>query len=191
MISPCLYLRSLAFGYYFPSPFPLQRGVMTEWLLASSQCRLTTVMKVGWDILRCSWPRHPSATAVSLHLPTVQHWLWAFEMQLCSIQDGMDEPSLSSVMLKKELWSSKTYQPNVCPRTSFYHTLLSFSLKTETQRQGLSPAWDAEPLQMGRMRRRSISLIHLNTERISCTATLLLLLSTALFTNCNKAPEGL
>lgn len=74
-------------------------------------------------------------------------------MQLCSIQAGMDEPSLSSIVLRKQLWSSKTYQPKVWPRILlFYHRLLPFSPKTEAHRQVLSPAWDAESLQMGRVR---------------------------------------
>lgn len=81
----------------------------------------------------------------------MQHWLWAFELQLCSIQTEMDEPSLGSVMLKKTaLIEQNLSAKSLSQDSTFYHRLLSFSPKTEAQRQELSPVWDAEPLQMGR-----------------------------------------
>lgn len=126
---------------------------MTEWLLASSQCQCTTIMKAGWEILRCLSPRHPSTsvTAVSLHLPTMQNWLWAFEMQLCSIQAGMDEPLLALSCSENSSDLAKLISQKFGPGLYFLPQA-SFSPKTEAQRQGLSPAWDAEPLQMGRVR---------------------------------------
>lgn len=153
-------------------------------------------MKVGWETLICSSPRHPSTsvTAVSLHLPTMQHWLWAFEMQLCSILAGMDEPSLSSAMLRKQLWSSKTYQPKVWPRTLLFTTDFLLSLQSRSTKAGVKsslgcwvPAdgqnegWGGEAFPWSTWtQRESPVLLH------SCYSSQQLYSPTA-----SKAPEGL
>lgn len=82
---------------------------------------------------------HHAALAVGIRTAALQHpnWdEWALSWLCHAQKTALIEQNLSAKSLSQD--------------STFYHRLLSFSPKTEAQRQELSPVWDAEPLQMGR-----------------------------------------
>lgn len=120
-------------------------------------------------------PKHLCASRVA-SLPSVQHSPGVSELQPCSIQAGMDEPSLGSTALTKQLCSGKTHQPKTWSRTLlFVHRLFPSLLRLKQKDMGLSAARDAQQPSPWRWtqletRRTSISPVHLNPGSISCPA---------------------